>query len=900
MPAEPSAPGATYRIQLRPDFGFDEVADVAPYLADLGVTHLYASPYLQAAPGSTHGYDVVDHSQVNRELGGGDGHRRMCAALAGAGLGQILDIVPNHMAIGTRENSWWWDVLENGPSSMYASYFDVDWDPPEAKLRNTVLLPILGDHYGRVLEAGDIRLVRDGGSFTVTYHEHVAPVTPRSLDRLLGAAAERCERPELESLASAFGRLPMATDTDGESRRERHRDKEVLRASLERLCHEADDVATAIDTQVEAVNADPHALDVLLERQNYRLAYWRTAGRELDYRRFFDISTLIGLRMEDPQVFEDTHALVLGWLSDGLLDGVRIDHPDGLRDPEGYLRRLDSAGGGRAWIVVEKILERDEELPSTWPVAGTTGYDFLNRVGGLFLDPAGAGPLLDLYGDFTGEPTAFADVAIDKKHQALCESLAADLARLAELFVQVCERNRRYRDYTRHELHEVLREVVACFPVYRSYVRPEDAAVSMADVTYVEQAVAEASQRRPELDGELFGFLQSLILLRVRGDQPPGLRVFNAEAEAELVARFQQLTSPVTAKGVEDTAFYTYLPLTALNEVGGDPAHFGTTVGEFHSACAESQADWPTGMTTTATHDTKRGEDVRARLALLSEIPQAWGEAIGRWSTHNRRHRTAPHLPDTNAEYLLYQTLVGAWPLEVERAVAYLEKASREAKVHTSWTNPVPAYDAALRSFIEAVLADEGFVADLGRFVAPLIRPGRVNSLAQTLVKLTSPGVPDTYQGTELWDLSLVDPDNRRPVDFGVRRALLGESEQVTAGEAWRRADEGLPKMMVTARALRLRRDHPEVFGPAGSYEPLSVTGARAEHVVAFARGGTAVTVVPRLVIGLGAEPNWLDTSFTLPDRPWRNLFSGEDLKGGEQKLADVFDGFPVALLEAR
>lgn len=899
MPAE-SPPGATYRVQLRPGFGFDEVAGVAPYLSDLGVTHLYASPYLQAAPGSTHGYDVVDHRQLNSELGGEAAHARMCSALGDAGLGQILDIVPNHMAIGGRENAWWWDVLENGPASTYASYFDVDWDPPEAKLRNTVLLPILGDHYGRVLEAGDIRLVRELGSFMFRYHEHLAPVTPRSIDRILAAAAEQCGSDELESLASAFGRLPASTDTDRESVRERHRDKEVLKASLARLCEEDADVAAAVDAQVGVVNGDPDALDALLERQNYRLAYWRTAGRELDYRRFFDISTLVGLRAEDPQVFDDTHELVLGWLKEGVLDGVRIDHPDGLRDPEGYLRRLHDSIGG-AWVVVEKILERGEQLPSTWPVAGTTGYAFLNRLGGLFVDPSGGVPLTELYADFTGLPPDFAEVAIDKKHQALRESLAADLGRLTALFVRVCERNRRYRDYTRHELHEVLREVVACFPVYRSYVRPQDGAVSEADVAYVEQAVHRARERRPELDVELFGFLEDLVLLRVRGPQPPGLAgVFEVEAESELVARFQQLTSPVMAKGVEDTAFYTYLPLVALNEVGGDPGHFGTTVGEFHAACAAEHARWPTSMTTTATHDTKRGEDVRARLSLLSEMPDAWAEAVRRWAGHNDRHRTGEDLPDRNAEYLLYQTVVGAWPLELERAVAYMEKASREAKVHTSWTNPVAEYDAALRVFVEAVLTDEEFLADLEGFVAPLVAAGRVNSLAQTLVKLTSPGVPDTYQGTELWDLSLVDPDNRRPVDFGLRRALLGEMEAMTPQEVCDRAEEGLPKMLVTARCLQLRRQRPELFGTGGAYEPLASTGARADHVVAFIRGGAAVTVVPRLVLGLGRDPDWGDTAVTIAERPWRNVLTGEDLAGGRVELSKLLASLPVALLEAR
>jgi (1->4)-alpha-D-glucan 1-alpha-D-glucosylmutase len=469
------APLSTYRAQLHSRFGFDDVGAIAPYLADLGVSHLYASPYLQAAPGSTHGYDVVDHSRVNGELGGAAAHRRMCDALGAAGLGQILDIVPNHMAIGGRENAWWWDVLENGPSSLYAAYFDVDWDPPEAKLRHKVLLAVLGDHYGRVLEAGELALAREGGSFVVRYHEHVAPIAPPTMDGVLAAAAERCASAELESLATALGRLPASTLTDRDSVRERHRDKEVLADRLAALCDDDEAVAEAVDAMVAETNADPDHLDAVLERQNYRLAYWRTAGRELDYRRFFDITTLIGLRVEDPQVFEDTHQLVLGWVADGTLDGLRVDHPDGLRDPEGYLARLAEATGG-AWVVVEKILEPGEELPLTWPVAGTTGYDFLNRVGGLFVDPDGHKPLLELFAGLTGQSTDWASVVLEKKHQVLRQVLAADLNALTAAFVRVCERHRRFRDYTRHELHEVLREVAAAFPVYRAYVRPADGA----------------------------------------------------------------------------------------------------------------------------------------------------------------------------------------------------------------------------------------------------------------------------------------------------------------------------------------------------------------------------------------------------------------------------------------
>jgi (1->4)-alpha-D-glucan 1-alpha-D-glucosylmutase len=891
----PVAPSSTYRLQLSPSFGFEAAAEVAPYLADLGVSHVYASPVLQAAAGSTHGYDVVDHRRVNAELGGEAGHARLCDALAAAGLGQVLDVVPNHMAISGAENVWWWDVIENGPASVYASYFDVDWDPPEAKLRHTVLLPVLGDHYGRVLEAGELVVARDGGSFVVRYHEHSFPVAPRSVDRLLAAAAEDCGDLELESVGAALGRLPPATATDRESVRERHRDKEVLRARLEALCDENAAVAAAVDGRVELLNADHDALDALLDRQNYRLAYWRTAGRELDYRRFFDINTLVGVRVEDPQVFDDTHALVLEWLAKGVVDGLRIDHPDGLLDPEGYLDRLADASGG-AWVVVEKILEPGEHLRSSWPVAGTTGYDFLSLVGGLFVDPAGREPLLDLYAEVTGHPTDFDEVVLEKKHVALRDILAADLNRLTGLFVDVCERNRRYRDYTRHELHEALREVAACFPVYRSYVRPATGEVHEHDVAVVESAVAAATARRPEIDGELFAFLADLLLLRHRADAAPGLPAPAGDVEAELVNRFQQFTGPVMAKGVEDTAFYDYVPLVSLNEVGGSPGVWGTAVGDFHRSCAQAASNRPTSMLATSTHDTKRSEDVRARLHLLSEMPEAWGDAVRRWFLANTRHRTGLDRPDANAEYLLYQTLVGAWPLSVERAVAYMEKASKEAKVHTSWIDPDPGYDAALKAFVEGVLADDAFVADLEAFVAPLVEPGRVNSLAQLLVKLTAPGLPDTYQGTEVWDLSLVDPDNRRPVDYGVRRRLLASLDGLDAAAVWGGADDGLPKLKVVREALHLRRRHPAAFGATGSYEPLVVSGAKAAHVVAFSRAGAAVTVVPRLVLGLGGD--WGDTAVELPVGPWRNVIDGAEIDGGVVALAAVLERFPVALLE--
>ena len=877
-------PLSTYRVQLRPEFGFAEAAAIADYLADLGITHLYSSPYLQAARGSAHGYDVVDPTRVNEELGGEEGHARFCRALAEKGLGQVLDIVPNHMAITERRNAWWWDVLENGPASRYASYFDVDWDPPQARLRNTVLMPILGDHYGRVLEAGELKLVRRGGKLEVHYYEHRMPVAPRSLDTLTGEAAERCGSPDLAFISDSYGLLPIATATDRESVARRHRDKEVLAGQLARLCEEKPEVAAAVDAVVAEINADPDRLDDLLSRQNYRPAFWRTAGQELDYRRFFDVHTLIGLRMEDERVFADTHARVLQWLWEGVLDGVRIDHPDGLRDPDQYFERLRVAAP-EAWIVVEKILEPGESLRESWPVQGTTGYDFLNLVGGLFVDLAGKEPLTDLYAELTGESPEWEELVREKKLLVLSELLASDVNRLAEVFLQVCERHRRFRDYTRFELRQAIREVVACFPVYRTYVRAEAGQVSPEDERYVDEAIEAARAHRPELDPELLDFFRDLLLLRHR----------DHEAETELVMRFQQLTGPAMAKGVEDTAFYNFHRLVSLNEVGGSPGAFGVSVEEYHQACEKNQHLWPTAMLATSTHDTKRSEDTRARISLLSEIPERWGEAVRRWFKRNGKHRR-DGWPDRNAEYLLYQTLAGAWPVSPERAVAYMEKATREAKAHTAWTRTSSGYEEAVRGFIQAILEDREFTDDLEAFVAPLVEPARIHSLAQTLLKITAPGVPDFYQGSEVWDLSLVDPDNRRPVDYGLRRRLLEDLQRGMAPEEiLARMDEGLPKLWVIRQGLHLRRRHPELFGPEAGYRPLPTAGPRTDHAVAFLRGGGVAVIVPRLVIRLGRD--WGGTAVELPPGRWRDEMTGEEVEGGRRNVADLLARFPVALL---
>ncbi len=806
------APLSTYRIQLRPGFGFDQVAALAPYLASLGVSHLYASPSLQAAPGSTHGYDVVDPTRPNSELGGPEAHRRMCEALGAAGLGVVLDIVPNHMAIGGPENAWWWDVLENGPSSVYASYFDVDWDPPEAKLRNTVLLPILADHYGRVLDAGELSVERQGGSFCVRYGERLVPVAPPTLDALLerASATVRAAQPEanersepdavadeLESIAAALGNLPPSWATDRDSVRARHRDKEVLRSGLAQLCSNPV-VAKAIDNCLAALNADPDALDALLERQNYRLANWRVAAEELDYRRFFDIDTLIGVRVEDPAVFEDSHGLVLSWLAEGVIDGLRVDHIDGLAEPDAYLERLAEQGSD-AWVVVEKILEPGESLRESWRVAGTTGYEWVGLIGGLFVDPAGEEPFTELWNELCGSDEGFAEVAHRAKHSVMADSLAADLARLTSLLVTVCGRRRAYRDYTRSELGGVLEEVIASMHVYRTYVGA-DGPAHPDDVARIRQAVGEAARRRPELDPDLLDALSGMLL---------GTETLTGPAEAELRMRFQQLSPPVMAKGVEDTALYAYCRFAAMNEVGCDPAQWSTSVGGLHAAASTAAARWPTSMVTTSTHDTKRSEDTRARLYVLSEIPKLWASAVRRWMGVNSRHRSGPY-PDPAAEYLLYQTLVGAWPISTDRVRAYMAKATKEAKVHTSWTDANSSYDRAMEDFVEAVLDDGLFVSDLSSFVEDnLLEAGWVTALAQALCKLTLPGVPDIYQGCECWDYSLVDPDNRRPVDFEARRALLGEVAAMTPAQTWSRVAEGAPKLCLIHRALACRRDHP-------------------------------------------------------------------------------------------
>lgn len=863
-------PHATYRLQLHSGFGFDQAAAIADYLNALGVSHVYSSPYLQAMPGSSHGYDVANHHRVNIELGGTDAHERFCLRLGANHLGQVLDIVPNHMAVGGRWNAWWWDVLENGPASPYAVYFDIDWQSPEERLRNKVLLPVLGDHYGRVLKDGKIRIARIGAEFTAHYFEHEFPIAPETVAPLLAEAARAASADDAGSEALAFlsdslARLPRFERSDYAGLVARKRDKEVIRRWLERLLHEKPAIAAALDQKLSFVNSDVDSLHSILERQNYRVAYWKAASRDLGYRRFFDINTLVGLRMEDARVFEDTHSLVLDWLRRGVLDGVRVDHPDGLRDPGQYFRRLRAAGPD-VWIVAEKILEPGENLREDWPVEGTTGYDFLNVVNQLYVDSRAEEKLTRFYAEFTGRAAPFEDIAYEKKTLVLRDVLASDVIRLAALFREICERNRDHRDYTQHEIRHALRTLVACFPVYRTYVLAAPGRVTADDERHVSQATEMAKKRRPDLDAALLDFLRDILLLRVE-----------EEGASDFVAQFQQFTGPAMAKGVEDTAFYTFNRFTALNEVGGDPGRFGLSPEEFHAYCEERQRLWPKTQLAGSTHDTKRSEDVRARLALLSEIPGQWCDAINGWAAHNR-HYKAGGIPDANTEYLLYQTLVGAWPIGFDRLHAYIIKAIREAKEKTNWIAPDKSFEKAVQDFVEGVMADQEFLRRVEAFVVPLIPAGRVNSLAQTLLRLTAPGVPDIYQGTELWDLSLVDPDNRRPVDYDLRRALLSELDGLDAREIMRRSDEALPKLWTIRQALRAR--------PEGAYIPLEVQGRHARHVIAFQRGPNLITVVPRLSLSIA---DWGNTRVVFPPGQWHNALA-------PLPANRLFEHFPVEL----
>ena len=848
----------------------------------LGISHVYCSPYLQAVAGSMHGYDVVDHQRVNEELGGEAGHQRFCSRLVDLNLGQILDIVPNHMATGPR-NCNWWDVLENGSSSRFSTWFDIDWHSSEVRLRNKVLIPVLGDQYGRVLAAGEIRIAREGRALIVSYFDNRFPLAPRSIPLILNRASRFVNSPTLSFLADSFARLPEPEPLDHEGIQSRHRDKEVIYGLLQRFCEEDPNACEAIDKAIQECNADCDALDELLNLQHYRLAYWRTADQQLGYRRFFDVNTLIGLRVAHLDVFEETHRRVFTWLREGVLDGVRVDHPDGLRDPLQYFLRLREYAP-KAWIIAEKILEPGELLPASWPVHGTSGYDFLNICNQWLVEADGLREVDGAYTEFIGRQIKLESLAHEKKLNVEREALGSDVNRLTSLFVDICENNRDRRDYTRAEIRRAIREVAACFHVYRTYVVPDRNEMSDQDRLEISEAIKRAIAARSDLDTALFSFIGDVLSLRARGP-----------LETEFVYLFQQFTSPVMAKGFEDTALYCYNRLVGLNEVGSSPDRDGYSTAEFHEYCCQMQRLHPQTMTTLSTHDTKRADDVRARLAVLTEIPGQWRAFLRRWGRLNARLKTN-NQPDRNTEYLLYQTMIGAWPIPSDRIAAYMEKGVREAKEQTSWTQQNLEFENALKTFIVNLYQSPEFIRALEDFVQRIVTAGRINSLAQTLLKCTAPGVPDTYQGGELWDLHLVDPDNRLPVDYEVRASLLAELEsEPEPEEILQRTGTGLPKLWVLYRALGLRKKNPEWFGPAAGYTPLAIEGPKADHCIGYLRSNAVATIVPRWHLKLGGT--WSATTIGLPDGHWKNLLTGDVITGGRVQMRAVLRRFPVALL---
>ncbi|MFP5348467.1 MAG: malto-oligosyltrehalose synthase [Gammaproteobacteria bacterium] len=952
-------PDATYRLQFHKDFTFRDAERLVPYLARLGISHCYASPYLKARPGSRHGYDIVDHNALNPEIGALDDYEQFVDALRRHNMGQVLDIVPNHMGIGS-DNAWWLDVLENGAASIYADFFDIDWRPLKSELRGKVLLPVLGAPYGAALEAGELTLDFDAarGAFLVRYYDHTFPVDPGTfpdilepeLARLASALGPQHPRLlDLQSLLAAFRHLPARSERTHAKQAERHRDKEMHKRRLAELA--ADNaIGEYIDAQLALHRASTRPqterLHRLLEAQAYRLAYWRVAADEINYRRFFDINDLAALRQENPQAFFATHRLIAKLVAAGHVNGLRIDHPDGLYEPVEYYRRLQNfitsvvtgdpvsvrlgtAPAEALYVVTEKILAAYERLPEDWPVHGTTGYDVGALLNEFFVYPGGERELDRLYTRFIGRETDFQELLSDRKRLIMRVALSSELNVLANYLNRISESDWHARDFTLTALREALREVVARFPVYRTYVRSE--AVSDEDRRYVEWAVAQARNHHAAADVSVFDFVRAVLLLENLAGRDEAYR----RAALDFVMRFQQFTAPVMAKAFEDTTFYIYNRLVSLNEVGGDPRRFGLSAAALHGANQDRARRWPHTLVLTSSHDSKRSEDVRTRISVLSEIAGEWREHVTRWARINRgRKRKINDIPAParNDEYLLYQTLLGAWPLEApadddaraafcERIESYLMKAVREAKMHTSWINPNDDYEAAIREFVRSVLQPSRnlFLEDFLPFQARVARYGLYASLSQVLLKFTIPGVPDIYQGNELWDFSLVDPDNRRPVDYARRDRLLAEIERIGDADRARFArslldtlEDGRAKLYVTWRALTLRRAKSSVFRDS-DYVPLKADGPLAEHVFAFARRAgdwAAIVVAPRWFARLGARepigPVWAGNVIEAPlaaGQAYRNMLTGETLSptsrdGGQGlRLDQVLGRFPVALL---
>ncbi len=986
-------PQSTYRLQFNGHFRFNDAGEILPYLHRLGISDIYASPYFKARAGSLHGYDILDQNSLNPEIGSEDEYEALVGELQRWDMGQVLDIVPNHMCIEGQGNALWMDVLENGPSSTSAGFFDIDWHPVKKELENKILIPILGEQYGNVLENGDLHLSFEGGSFFVYYHDHKLPIIPKTYNNILTLCIADLQRElsntepglqELMSIITSLKHLPPTTEDNPERIVERYREKEVVKRRLWELYQNSNRIREFIDGNVVAFNGtkgEPGSfdlLDALLREQAYRISHWHVATEEINYRRFFDINSLGAIRVEDPTVFAETHRLVFSLVAAGKISGLRVDHADGLRDPEEYFQRLQTACFIRVsgdtpkkarqqeidgeedseaairekydrsvaedptfkpfFIIGEKILLKTEKVPESWQVFGTTGYDFAIQVNGLFVDTGHAKIFEKLYTRFLQHPIDFQDVAYENKKLVMHVAMSSEINTLGRYLNRISEQNRHTRDFTLYSLIKSIVEVIANFPVYRTYTNCFE--VSERDRQYIESAVGRAKRQNPAISTSIFDFIRDVLLLRI----PDTLDEEQKPAWLDFVMRFQQITGPVMAKGVEDTAFYVYNRLVSLNEVGGSPERFGISMETFHGQNIERCKSRPLAMLATSTHDTKRSEDVRARINVLSEIPELWRKGLTRWNRQNRKFKTmvdGKPAPNRNEEYLLYQTLVGTWPFcspdDDEFAVfaarirEYMLKAIREAKVNTSWISPNTLHEDAVMHFIDRVLKtskNNKFIYDFGIFQRLTAACGIFNSLSQTLLKITSPGIPDFYQGNELWDFSLVDPDNRRPVDYRLRKNLLDELMRMeatagpleTAREVVATRNDGRIKLHLTCKALNFRRENRIVF-ECGSYLPLTVEGACREHICAFERslgGSSVLVVVPRFCSrligdsgGLTFGPEvWRDTRIIqvldTASTCYRNVFTGEVLNIEQQQdqlnlaLKDILSVYPVALLERR
>jgi (1->4)-alpha-D-glucan 1-alpha-D-glucosylmutase len=958
-------PCSTYRLQLNLHFTFSQAASVVSYLDELGITDCYTSPFLMAHPGSMHGYDITDHTRFNPEIGTSQEFAEFAGKLKERKMGLVVDVVPNHMCITHPSNLWWWDVLENGPGSDYAHHFDIDWNPPKAELANKVLLPFLPDQFGLVLESQSIRVVYDAGGFNLDSMGTRFPLAARSwaplLERILVKAKETLTESdghmlELESIITAISHLPPREDTDFARVRERQREKEVIRRRVSALVEDSDVVRACLKQVLSVINGtkgDTHSFDPLeklLDDQAYRLSFWRVASDEINYRRFFDINDLAAIRVESPEVFAVVHAIPFDLIQKSLVSGIRIDHPDGLFDPLRYFEDLQAqvplpgfssnsaAGSGRRriYLAAEKILIGSEELRPGWAIEGTTGYGFLNLVNGLFVDASKARFFQRLYRKFSGWSQTYLDLIYESKRLVMQVSMSSELNVLSRRLDRISEQHRRSRDFTLESLRDALREVIASFPVYRTYVRTDSKHPDEQDERYIRGAIKTARRRNPATSAAVFDFIQDLLLLK----DPDSITDADRAERRLFVMRFQQLTGPVMAKGLEDTAFYRYCPLLSLNEVGGSPDKFGVALAHFHAKNLARRQLWRNAMLASSTHDTKRSEDVRARINVLSEIPAEWYRAIRGWQRLNEGKKTqvgGESVPSANEEYFLYQTLLGAWPLVsmdgpayadfVDRIHKYMEKALREAKVNTSWINPNTEYEAAFHSYLDAILdrsSGHAFLEQFAPFQARIAKAGIFNSLSQTLLKITSPGLPDFYQGTEVWNFSLADPDNRRAVDYEGMQKLLSrlasEESQNQAALVDRLVAEpgdGGLKLYITRNALRFRREHHSVFS-RGNYLPLRAAGEKNKHVIAFARsfrGATVIVLAGRFFAQLDEENQqrlplgdlWAGTEVVvrkrLPAGAYRDVLTGKTIslveRDGESLIAleQAFSHLPLALL---